>query len=213
MNSSEKPIIEKCYFHPASKAINEVIYHGYYTDAPHVKSYRGIIGLSVANFDVVEEEIFIPRGLYATIVHIASTLLKIGIIAFLIPQFKMHLFWASVLAFSISIAASQLFHLILNVKPRNLYLFNLSSLADFAIFLMTPALVQLFFPEHLVWAVAFSFIILLFVNNFTWSLKRYSWYTYPENLFSLYKEGLKHGYHPQFDNYLGYLIKPLRWLY
>lgn len=213
MSSSEKDNIEKCYFHPASKAINEVIYHGYYTDAPHVKSYRGIIGLSVANFDVIEEEIFIPRGLYATIIHMSSSILKVGVIAFLIPQFKMHFFWASVLAFSISMAASQLFHLLFNVKPRNLYLFNLSSLADFAIFLIPPTLVQLLLPEYLVWSIAFSFFILFFVNNFTWKLKKYSYYTYPENLFNLYKEGFKHGYHPQFDNYLGYLIKPLRWFY
>lgn len=193
--------------------MNEIIYQGYYTDAPHVKSYRGIIGLSVANYDLIEEEIFIPRGLLATIIHISTSVLKVAVFLLILMKVDLHLFWASVLAFSSSMISSQIIHLIFRVNPRNLYLFNLSSLADFTIFLTTPALVQLLFPEYLVWSVAFSFFILFFVNNFTWKLKNYKWYTYPENLFTLYTEGFKHGYHPQFDNYLGYLIKPLRWFY
>ena len=213
MDSSESIKTEKCYFHAASKAVNEVIYHGYFTDAPHVKSYRGIIGLSVANFDVLEEETFIPRGLLATIIHMATAVIKVAIFLLIILTVDLHLFWASVIAFCVSILSSQVIHVLSSVKPRNLYLFNLSSLADLAIFLIAPVLVQLFIPEYLVWAVAFSFFILLFVNNYTWSLKNYSWYSYPEDLYSKYKEGYKHGYHPQFDNYFGYLIKPLRWVY
>ena len=213
MDSSEMAKVETCYFHPTSKAVNEVIYHGYYTDAPHVKSYRGIIGLSVANFILLEEEIFIPRGLFATIVHIFTGVLKAAIFIIMMFEIDFHLFWTGVLAFCSSIIASQIIHQVLRVKPRNLYLFNLSSLADFSIFLILPTISQLFVPEYLGWAITFAFIILFFVNNFTWKLKNYKWYTYPENLFSMYKEGFKHGYHPQFDNYMGYLIKPLRWFY
>lgn len=59
--------------------------------------------------------------------------------------------------------------LVLNLE---FFLLNIFSLTDYVIFLITPIFAQLFFPKYLGWAITFAFVILLFVNNFTWSMKK-----------------------------------------
>lgn len=204
---------EQCFFSSGRPASNEVDYVGYYGSDPHTKAYRGIIGLSIANFDVVEEHVYIPRSKWAKGVHIASIILKIVVFAGIFYSLDLHWFWKLVSAFVGSLLIAQIFYMLLQTRPRNLYLYNLSSVVDFAVFLFLPLIFSFAIPQLLIYACTFSVIILLFINGFTWRLKKYHLYPYPEELCPLYEVGFKHGIHPQFDNYLGFIVKPLRWFY
>lgn len=204
---------EKCFFRDGQMATNDVIYHGYYGAEPHTKSYRGIIGLSIANFDITEEQIFLPRSSWAKWVHIISIFIKLSLFGLFFLYLDFHWFGRLLISFVASIALTQIFYFLAQTRPRNLYLYNLSSLVDFGIFLLPSTVLYFVYPPYYNYACIFSFIILFFVNGFTWSLKKYHLYKYPEELLSMYNVGFKHGIHPQFDNYLGFIVKPLRWFY
>lgn len=205
---------EICSFCPPSIAHHDVVLHGYFASDPSTSAYRGIIGLSIANFEFSEDVIFLPRSIKATIIHILSALIKITLFVlaiFYLPE--MHLYWKVMIAFPLSIIGSLVLNVVLQVKPRNFYLFNLSSVLDYVLILMVPILIEIFLPDLFSFAATFSIVFLLFVNALTKKLKGYSLYKYPEELFSMYKIGFKHGSHPNIDNYLGMIVKPLRWVY
>lgn len=204
---------EMCFFTRNKPATNDVDYVGYYGSDPHTKAYRGIIGLSIANFDVVEEHVFLPRSNYAKYVHISSVFIKLITFAFLFYFIDFHLFWRLVFSFLGSVILDVIYHFILRTFPKNLYLFNLSSVLDFVLFIFLPLLSTLFFPGLIEWMSIGAFFLLLFFNGFTWKLKKYHLYPYPEKLYSMYEVGFKHGLHPQIDNYLGFIAKPLRWFF
>lgn len=204
---------EICFYTKNKPASNDVDYVGYYGSDPKTKAYRGIIGLSVANFDVVEEHVYVPRSTYAKYIHISAIFIKAITFISLVYLINMNWFWEIVLAFLGAIATGLLFNLLFKTIPRSLYLFNLSSIIDFAVFIFPPLLSYLFFPDVLGWFVGVSFIMLFFINSFTWRLKKYHLFPYPDKLYSMYEVGFKHGFHPQMDNYLGFIVKPLRWFY
>lgn len=204
---------EKCFFRDGQIATNDVIYNGYYGSDPHTKSYRGIIGLSIANYDVTEEQIFVPRSTWAKWIHIISVFIKLGLFAILFVYIDLHWFARLLLSFLGSIVLSEVFLLLARTRPRNLYLYNLSSLVDLFIFLLPSTIVYFVYPPYYDYACIFSFIILFFVNGFTRHLKKYHIYKYPDELLPFYEVGFRHGIHPQFDNYLAFIVKPLRWFY
>lgn len=212
MNALNK--IEHCFFHPKSIATNDAEYIGYYINLTSTSSYRGIIGLSLANFGLTEDQVYMPRGKRALFIHIFSTIIKLGIFSYIMFNYtQIDLYWRSIIGFIVSMIGSHILHFAFSVNPRNLYLYNLSSLADLAIILFLPAVGQLFFPDLAHYAFIISAIMLFFVNAFTMKLKKYSLYPYPKGLYSMYEVGFRHGSHPQFDNYMGFITKPLRWLY
>lgn len=205
---------ETCYFSPPSLAHHDVVLHGYFANNPITSAYRGIIGLSIANFEYSEDVIYLPRSIKASVIHIFSALLKIALFAYVIIILpEMHIYWKIMIAFPLSIIGSLILNIILQVKPRNFYLYNLSSVVDYVLILLVPILGEIFYPEYFKFTASFSIVFLLFVNAITSKLKGYSLYRFPKELFSMYKIGFKHGYHPNVDNYMGMFVKPLRWLY
>lgn len=204
---------EKCFYSKNKLAFEDVDYVGYYGSEPHTKAYRGIIGLSIANFDVVEEHIYVPRSKYARNIHISSIFIK-ALAFFSFSYFiELYWFWTAVFAFLGTVLIGFLFNVFFKTIPRSFYLFNLSSVVDFIVFIIPSTFAFLFMPDISGWMAIFSFIVLFFINSFTWRLKKYHLFPYPKKLYEMYEVGFRHGTHPQFDNYLGFIVKPLRWFF
>jgi hypothetical protein len=205
---------KNCFFHTKSFASGNASYNGYLIKSSRVSSYNAMLGTSPVNFRTQDKRLSLPRSNKAKIIHIFTAFIKVFII---VAAFEFYngdnMYWIIVGGFTCGIFFAFLFSALFSVKPRNFYLYNLSSALDILIIISIPLLTLFFFSEYAGFAYVVSLGLIFFVNSFTCKLRKYSFYKLPEDFEKAYSLGFIHGFHPALENFFGIILKPLRWIY